>query len=84
MFRKRRRRRTLSISYIRVEGELPSVLTDWMRDNNTSSDCIEIVGGPKFYPNPFGGYPEFIDYVFYNYPVDAYVPEEYKLMVLDV
>ena len=48
-----------------------------MRDNNTSSNCIEIVGGPKFYPNPFGGYPEFIDYVFYNYPVDAYVPDEY-------
>ena len=77
MFRKRRRRRTLSISYIRVEGELPSVLIDWMRDNNASSDCIEVVGGPKFYPNLFGGYPEFIDYVFYNYPVDAYVPDEY-------
>lgn len=83
MFRKKKRR--IKVGYSDPGWEWPDDVVSKMMRIDPMPSYIETTKGLKFHLIPFASYYGFRDYVEDNDgPVEIYVPEEYKLVVLDV
>ncbi len=83
VFRKKKRR--IKVGYSDPGWEWPDDVVSKMMRIDPMPSYIETTKGLKFHLIPFASYYGFRDYVEDNDgPVEIYVPEEYKLVVLDV
>ena len=83
VFRKKKRR--IKVGYSDPGWEWPDDVVSKMMRIDPMPSYIETTKGLKFHVIPFASYYGFRDYVEDNDgPVEIYVPEEYKLVVLDV
>ena len=83
VFRKKKRR--IKVGYSDPGWEWPDDVVSKMMRIDPMPSYIETTKGLKFHLIPFASYYGFRDYVEDNDgPIEIYVPEEYKLVVLDV
>ncbi len=83
MFRKKKQR--IKVGYSDPYWEWPDDVVSKMMRMDPTPNYIETIDGLKFHLISLGDYHGFRDYVEDNDgPIEIYVPEEYKLVVLDV
>ena len=83
VFRKKKRR--IKVGYSDSDWEWPDDVESKMMRMDPSPSYIKTIDGLKFHLISFNNYHGFRDYVEDNDgPVEIYVPEEYKLVTLDV